>query len=646
MAMRLSTSFPVNNTGIIAALRAAALALLLAASGLPLQAFGAGSTKFIPTFLFYYGDGSALTDASALAKFDLLNFNRFHYNAIAPNTWSAIKAFNPNVQIYLYEMGAEDGNFQDSYSQLALNGIDRYNNPRGHSMGSLNGNNPGLFLTDSAGNRLFNTAYSFPNDGRALGEAWNLMDFGSAAYQTYWVEAVKADIINGIDANGQHWVADGVFADNCIALNVGLYSSTLVPSNPGVFPAKYPLNRDPNPANPDWLKAMNSFADAITAGLHANTPNPQKLWCNRGETRSLDGSAAWQDLDAKANPPDAVMEEGAFAVSWGNSVQFVVEGAESDLDPLQHQWKSQVDTFNGIRNSKVTALSHTQLDLPMQGLDNCGMDNYNKPVCYWQTLWYSLGSFLISKNNIFNNAYFAFYGRSESADRIWWYDEYDKINLGKALEFYGWQTFNGVRVFSREFEKGYVYVNPIGCTAPDMSCNVASVPLPQPSRQLTHGNLNSPPSSIPVVNAISLDSHNAAFLLKTIPTTRFDETDPSVTYTAGWITDTTGSWSQGTGAYINTANAQATFTFTGTSVKWVGARGPWGGIARVFLDGTLVNGSVDTYASTEQFQNNAIMFSAAGLAAGSHTLRIEVTGTKNAASTDAIVAVDAFDVIQ
>ncbi len=38
--------------------------------------------------------------------------------------------------------------------------------------------------------------------------------------------------------------------------------------------------------------------------------------------------------------------------------------------------------------------------------------------------------------------------------------------------------------------------------------------------------------------------------------------------------------------------------------------------------------------------------SAAGLAAGSHTLRIEVTGTKNAASTDAIVAVDAFDVIQ
>jgi hypothetical protein len=175
---------------------------------------------------------------------------------------------------------------------------------------------------------------------------------------------------------------------------------------------------------------------------------------------------------------------------------------------------------------------------------------------------------------------------------------------------------------------------------------VASVPLPQPSRQLTHGNIDSPPDSIAIVNTISLDSHNAAFLLKTIPTTRFDETDPSVTYTAGWITDTTGAWSEGTGAYNNTADAQATFTFTGTSVKWVGARGPWGGIANVFLDGTLVAGSVDTYASTEQFQNSAIMFSAAGLAAGSHTLRIQATGTKNAASTDAIVAVDAFDVVQ
>jgi len=43
-------------------------------------------------------------------------------------------------------------------------------------------------------------------------------------------------------------------------------------------------------------------------------------------------------------------------------------------------------------------------------------------------------------------------------------------------------------------------------------------------------------------------------------------------------------------------------------------------------------------------RGTAIMFSATGLAAGSPSLRIEVTGTKNDASTAAIVAVDAFDV--
>jgi len=97
----------------------------------------------------------------------------------------------------------------------------------------------------------------------------------------------------------------------------------------------------------------------ITARLHASTPKPQKLWCNRGQTRLSDGNTAWKALDASANPPDAVMEEGAFAVMWGPwAVQFLVEGAESDLDPLQHQWKSQVDTLGAMRNSKVAVLSH------------------------------------------------------------------------------------------------------------------------------------------------------------------------------------------------------------------------------------------------------------------------------------------------
>src|SRR5882672_5991383 len=141
----------------------ALLALLLAAPcHLQAAATAPGSAKFIPTFLIYYGGGPALVaaDAPRLAKFDLIDIDRFRYNNIAPNTWAAIKALNPAVQIYLYEMGAEAPNYLDSTSQLYLNGLGRYDISRGHFMGSLNGNHPELFQLDSSSNRIYNTGFS------------------------------------------------------------------------------------------------------------------------------------------------------------------------------------------------------------------------------------------------------------------------------------------------------------------------------------------------------------------------------------------------------------------------------------------------------------------------------------------------------
>jgi hypothetical protein len=76
-------------------------------------------------------------------------------------------------------------------------------------------------------------------------------------------------------------------------------------------------------------------------------------------------------------------------------------------------------------------------------------------------------------------------------------------------------------------------------------------------------------------------------------------------------------------------------------VGWIGYRGPHAGIARVFIDGVLA-GEVDAYAPAKQVR--AELFSRANLSAGSHTIAIEVTGLKNASSTNAIVVVDAFDV--
>ena len=130
---------------------------------------------------------------------------------------------------------------------------------------------------------------------------------------------------------------------------------------------------------------------------------------------------------------------------------------------------------------------------------------------------------------------------------------------------------------------------------------------------------------------------------------RIEENDTGVAYTGSWVFNgTMRNWSEtslatgvGTASYSTAAGAHAELTFTGTAVTWVGLRGPWVGIADVYLDGVFAQ-QIDLYSPTEQVQ--APIFTASGLAAGTHTLRIAPTGTKHANATTARVVVDTFDV--
>jgi hypothetical protein len=88
------------------------------------------------------------------------------------------------------------------------------------------------------------------------------------------------------------------------------------------------------------------------------------------------------------------------------------------------------------------------------------------------------------------------------------------------------------------------------------------------------------------------------------------------------------------------AGSRATFTFTGTAVKWIGYRDASSGIANVYIDGTL-KAQIDTYSATDQAQ--AVDYSITGLNSGTHTVTIEVAGTKNPSAQSAWVWVDAFD---
>ena len=129
---------------------------------------------------------------------------------------------------------------------------------------------------------------------------------------------------------------------------------------------------------------------------------------------------------------------------------------------------------------------------------------------------------------------------------------------------------------------------------------------------------------------------------------RVEDTSSSIAYAGEWaLGNTARAWSGGTAALATSGPTaagdptRATLTFTGTAVRWIGLQGPQTGIARVLLDGALV-ATVDTYAPIETI--DAVLYSVTGLASTTHTLAIESTGTRNAASSDIFIVVDAFDV--
>jgi hypothetical protein len=120
---------------------------------------------------------------------------------------------------------------------------------------------------------------------------------------------------------------------------------------------------------------------------------------------------------------------------------------------------------------------------------------------------------------------------------------------------------------------------------------------------------------------------------------RAQETSTTVSYSGGGWKRV--SLSGASGGYVRrslTGGSRATYSFGGTSVAFVSTLGPNRGIAELWLDGSPV-GTFDLYAPTLQ---KARVIWADGLSAGSHTLQMRVTGTKNPAATKPRVDVDAF----
>jgi|SRR6185369_12884224 hypothetical protein len=149
---------------------------------------------------------------------------------------------------------------------------------------------------------------------------------------------------------------------------------------------------------------------------------------------------------------------------------------------------------------------------------------------------------------------------------------------------------------------------------------------------------NTPPGNTPPGNG-SPGGTSAAL--------RVEESDvAAVSFSGNWsASDSRGGWSGGTAKESSQKGAMATFTFTGTSVRWLSSRGRNGGIALVRVDGGPAK-EVDLFARpNDELHTPAITIY--DLSPGQHTLTIEVTGDKSdeaSSSSTRKVVVDAFEV--
>jgi hypothetical protein len=120
---------------------------------------------------------------------------------------------------------------------------------------------------------------------------------------------------------------------------------------------------------------------------------------------------------------------------------------------------------------------------------------------------------------------------------------------------------------------------------------------------------------------------------KTVSLRHFSEGSATIHYSGRWASAGHRGYVGGRVRYAKQAGASATLTFVGRKVMWYGPLGPTRGQARVSIDGTYVK-TVNLHRAG--FDARSLVYSRSWTAAGSHTLTIEVVGTKG----HALVAID------
>ncbi|NLY43091.1 MAG: PKD domain-containing protein, partial [Clostridiaceae bacterium] len=127
-----------------------------------------------------------------------------------------------------------------------------------------------------------------------------------------------------------------------------------------------------------------------------------------------------------------------------------------------------------------------------------------------------------------------------------------------------------------------------------------------------------------------------------LKTGRVEENSVVMDYSGIWNTRSDNAHSGGRMMETGRAGAALTYVFYGTGIEWLAEVGNSKGIAEVSIDGEAPV-LVDLYRPSASRQQ--VVYRRYGLELGKHTIRIEVTGRKNASSGNVYVNIDAFNVV-
>ncbi|MFE9450210.1 RICIN domain-containing protein [Streptomyces sp. NPDC006739] len=119
--------------------------------------------------------------------------------------------------------------------------------------------------------------------------------------------------------------------------------------------------------------------------------------------------------------------------------------------------------------------------------------------------------------------------------------------------------------------------------------------------------------------------------------------DPGLTYSSAWSDWNDSKDFDGSERYTNKTGDYVQYSFTGSGVRYLSMKQPNMGKVDVYIDGTLAQSGIDAYASTVTEQ--VPLFEETDLPAGPHTIKVVCAGTKNAASSNTVCALDAFAAI-